>query len=67
MPNLLLGSNVHNSTLGVLGLGRIGRAVARRAKGFKMDVIYNSRHRLEESLEAELGVTYVEDERTTRK
>jgi glyoxylate reductase len=59
MPNLLLGSNVHNSTLGVLGLGRIGRAVARRAKGFKMDVIYNSRHRLEESLEAELGVTYV--------
>ena len=58
MPNLLLGSNVH-PTLGVLGLGRIGRAVARRAKGFKMDVIYNSRHRLEESLEAELGVTYV--------
>jgi glyoxylate reductase len=59
MPDLLLGSDVHNSTLGILGLGRIGQAVARRAKGFKMDVIYNNRRRLDASLESRLGVRYV--------
>ena len=59
MPDLLLGSDVHKSTLGILGLGRIGQAVARRAKGFKMDVIYHNRHRLDASLESRLGVTYV--------
>lgn len=59
MPNLLLGSNVYNSTLGVLGLGRIGRAVARRAKGFNMNVLYHNRHRLDKGLESRLGVTYV--------
>jgi glyoxylate reductase len=59
MPDLLLGSDVHNSTLGILGLGRIGQAVARRAMGFKMDVIYHNRHRLDTSIESRLGVTYV--------
>jgi glyoxylate reductase len=59
MPNLLLGSNVYNSTLGILGLGRIGRAVARRAKGFNMNILYHNRHRLDKGLESRLGVRYV--------
>lgn len=59
MPNLLLGSNVYNSTLGIIGLGRIGQAVARRAKGFDMNVLYHNRHRLDKGLESRLGVRYV--------
>jgi len=43
-PNLLLGSDVHGMTIGIFGLGRIGSAVARRAKGFNMLIIYHSRH-----------------------
>ncbi len=42
-PELLLGEDVHGATLGVVGLGRIGQAVARRAKGFDMRVIYHTR------------------------
>ncbi len=42
-PNLLWGEEVHGSTLGIVGLGRIGEAVARRAAGFGMRVIYTSR------------------------
>jgi glyoxylate reductase len=43
-PHLLLGSDVHGTTIGILGLGRIGSAVARRAKGFNMNIIYHNRH-----------------------
>lgn len=39
-PTLLLGADVHGATLGIIGLGRIGKAVARRARGFEMDVIF---------------------------
>jgi glyoxylate reductase len=42
-PGLLLGAEVAGATLGVVGLGRIGRAVARRARGFDMEVVYSSR------------------------
>jgi glyoxylate reductase len=42
-PDFLLGHDVHDATLGVVGLGRIGSAVARRAEGFGMDVIHTSR------------------------
>jgi glyoxylate reductase len=42
-PDFLLGRDVHGATLGILGMGRIGSAVARRAEGFEMDVIHNSR------------------------
>jgi glyoxylate reductase len=42
-PTLLLGQDVHAKTLGIVGLGRIGKAVGRRAKGFGMEVIHTSR------------------------
>lgn len=58
-PDLLLGTDVHSSTLGIIGLGRVGRAVAGRAAGFGMRVVYNSRTR-DEAAEAELGATYRE-------
>lgn len=46
MPKLFLGSDVNGMTLGIFGLGRIGRAVARRAKGFNMKILYYNRHRI---------------------
>ncbi len=52
------GSPVHEKTLGIIGLGRIGRAVARRARGFDMTVLYTKRSRLSEAEERERGVTY---------
>lgn len=42
-PELFLGMELHNKTLGILGMGRIGQAVAKRAKGFEMNIIYHSR------------------------
>jgi glyoxylate reductase len=42
-PQLLLGSDIHGATLGIIGMGRIGQAVARRAQGFSMRVLYHSR------------------------
>src|SRR4029453_17710409 len=45
-PEFSLGCEVHGKTLGVVGLGRIGRAVARRAAGFAMPVLYTARRRL---------------------
>ena len=53
-PDLLLGQNVHGSTLGIIGLGRIGSAVARRASGFGMEVLYHNKNRNEKA-EGELG------------
>ena len=52
------GQDVYGATLGIIGLGRIGAAIARRARGFAMSVLYYNRHRAE-ALEAELGVRYV--------
>ncbi len=56
-PKMMLGSDVHGKTLGIVGLGRIGSAVARRAKGFNMRVIYYDVFR-RENLEKELGLEY---------
>jgi glyoxylate reductase len=58
-PDLMLGYNIHGATLGIIGLGRIGSALARRARGFNMKVLYHNRNRNQE-LESELGVTYAE-------
>jgi glyoxylate reductase len=58
-PSLLLGINVYGKTLGIYGMGRIGAAVGRRAKGFDMDVIYHNRNRSEE-VEREIGARYVD-------
>lgn len=58
-PMLLLGRDVHGATLGIIGLGRIGSAVARRARGFDMRVLYYSRHR-HHDLEEELGIEYAD-------
>lgn len=58
-PDLFLGSNIYGSTLGILGLGNIGTAVAKRANGFNMNIIYTNRHQLSRSIENKLNVTYV--------
>jgi glyoxylate reductase len=58
--NHLLGAGVFGKTIGLVGgRGRIGRAVARRAKGFSMRILYCGPHRMEPSDERELGATYV--------
>ena len=59
-PEFFLGRQVHGKALGVLGLGRIGRAVARRAAGFGMPVLYHAGHRLPPDAEAALGVAWRE-------
>lgn len=56
-PDLMLGFNVHGATLGIIGLGRIGTAVARRARGFNMKILYYNRSRNRHS-ESELGAKY---------
>lgn len=57
-PSYMLGREIHDSTLGIIGLGRIGEQVARRARGFNMTVLYHNRRRRPEVEEA-LGVRYV--------
>ena len=57
-PGMFLGQDIHHSTLGIVGLGRVGTEVARRAKGFQMRVLYHNRTRRED-IEKELGVEYV--------
>ena len=59
-PTLLLGADLNGSTLGIVGFGRIGQAVARRAQGFDMKILYYSRHRKELALERSLGLEYAE-------
>jgi glyoxylate reductase len=55
--SLMMGTDVHGATLGIVGLGRIGRAVAARAAGFRMRVLYHGRRRDPEA-ERTLGVAY---------
>ena len=57
--NLLTGWDIWGSTLGVLGMGRIGQAVARRGCGFNMRVLYYDPFRQSEARERELGIEYV--------
>jgi glyoxylate/hydroxypyruvate/2-ketogluconate reductase len=53
-----LGPDVYGSTLGIVGMGRIGQAIARRAKGFNMRVVYHNRSRVAPEIEAELNAEY---------
>jgi glyoxylate reductase len=57
--DLLCGTDVWGKTLGIIGFGRIGRAVARRASGFRMRVIYDSRTRAPEEVERELNAEHL--------
>jgi len=54
----MLGVDVHHATLGIIGMGRIGQAIARRAAGFKMPVLYHNRNRLPGDVEKWLSATY---------
>jgi glyoxylate reductase len=59
-PTSMLGHRIHGKRLGILGMGRIGTAVARRARGFGIAVHYHNRNRVHESVERELEATYWE-------
>ena len=58
-PMLLMGPDVHGSTLGIVGFGRIGQALARRAMGFGMTILYHDVARVDPAVEAEFGATFV--------
>jgi glyoxylate reductase len=57
-PTLMLGHRIHGKRLGIVGMGRIGRAVARRARGFGLSIHYHNRKRLHPEVEGELEATY---------
>lgn len=57
-PHYLLGHRVHGKALGIVGMGRIGQAVARRAKGFGLSIHYHQRAQLHADVEKEFGATY---------
>jgi len=65
-PDLFLGYDVHGSTLGIIGLGEIGILVAKRARGFDMQVIYYSKTR-KHQIESELDITFVPLEELLRR
>ncbi|HEX9810573.1 MAG TPA: D-glycerate dehydrogenase [Burkholderiales bacterium] len=54
-----LGRDVGGATLGIIGMGRIGQAVARRARGFDMTVLYHNRHRVDAAVERDLNARYL--------
>jgi lactate dehydrogenase-like 2-hydroxyacid dehydrogenase len=58
-PMLLLGPDVHGATIGIVGFGRIGQAVARRARGFGMTVLYHDVHRADIAVEDEFAATFL--------
>lgn len=55
-----LAMDIHHSNLGIMGMGRIGQAIAKRASGFSMNVMYHNRSRLSPDLEQECGARYVD-------
>lgn len=56
-PELMLGSDIHGKTLGIVGMGRIGALVAKRAQGFDMEILYHSTSRKPE-FESQLGIKF---------
>jgi glyoxylate reductase len=63
----LLGGDVYGKTLGVIGFGRIGRAMALRSRGFQMRVLYQNRTRVSPEIERELGAEFVDLDRLLRE
>lgn len=61
-PLFFLGDEIKGKTLGIIGFGNIGRAVAKRAAGFEMNILYTQRNRVTEEMEQELHATYVSQE-----
>jgi glyoxylate reductase len=59
-PTFMMGRRISGKRLGIIGMGRIGQAVARRARGFGLSVHYHNRRRLHPEIEAELEATYWE-------
>ena len=62
-----LGMDLHHSTLGIIGMGRIGQGIAKRALGFGMKVVYHNRKRLSEADERACGAQYVDKETLLRE
>ena len=60
-PTSMIGHRISGKRLGIIGMGRIGQAVARRVQGFGMTVHYHNRRRLHADIEVELEATYWED------
>jgi len=63
----MLGQDVHGATLGIMGFGRIGQAIARRARGFDMKILYHSRNRAAPEAEKESGSAYASKEDLLRR
>lgn len=62
-----LGMDLHHSTLGIIGMGRIGQGIAKRALGFGMKVVYHNRKRLSEADEKACGARYLDKETLLRE
>lgn len=65
-PFMFAGSDIYNKTIGIVGMGRIGKAIARRAKGFNMTILYHNRSR-DKATEDELQAEYVTFEKLLKE
>ena len=65
--DMLVGQDVHHLTLGIFGMGRIGQALARRARGFDMRILYYDALAAPEAVERELGLEFASAERVLRE
>jgi glyoxylate/hydroxypyruvate/2-ketogluconate reductase len=65
--DMFLGPDVYGATLGIVGMGRIGQAIARRAQGFNMRVVYHNRSRVALEIETELNAEYRSKEALLRE
>ena len=65
--DLLVGQDIHHRTLGIFGMGRIGQAVAKRAAGFSMQVVYHDARRAPAEVERALGLEYASAETVLRR